>query len=165
MGVRGGKKMKFDKKSRIMNKFFAMILALALAVPMSMMFSTNAMADNIEYFPTSSSLDFEPFDGGEITSEMDNGFNLSMPTFDFERPYDNNYSIESELPIFEHVEEPYNITLVTMNSPTGPLYEEKRRPIQVILKNKADQNIKDINVEIYDQLDGGEFVFLPLTDR
>ncbi len=158
--------MKSDKKFGFVSKVFSIILALALAVPLSMMFSTNTIAETTDTTPLTEIPGSEPILEGEMpinspmSPEIDNPLNLSLPTFDFERPYDANYSIESELPIFEHVEESYNITLVTMNSPTGPLYEGERRPVQVILKNKADHNIKDINVDIYDKLDDGEPMFL-----
>lgn len=171
--------MTFDKKSRI-SQVFAIVLALALAVPVSMVFSSNVIAESVEDVPTSSSSDFETFASNPEPLEIDNHWDYTLPelgTFDYyPKPLEFNMSEgiilpepglpenvtyeEPELPVFEHIEEPYNITLVTINSPTGPLYESERRPIQVILKNKADHNIFNINVDIYDRLDDGEPEFL-----
>ena len=116
-----------NNSSKCVDKLFVIILTLVLAVPVSMVFSSNAIAETIDATPLA---DID--DGGVI---LENETEPPLPP-EIVRP--DNYLLpdipdnityeEVGLPVFEHVEEPYNITLVTMNSPTGPLYEGKRKP-------------------------------------
>jgi len=173
--------MKSRISSKIVSNVFAIILALAMTVPVGMLFSTSAIAENTEMTTLTESTDVDAILLSETSInpptplQIGNLWDTPPPISPFENitfvdyenlTYitDNNVSYEGpELPVFEHIEDPHNITLVTMNSPTGPLYEGKRRPIQVILKNKADHNIFNINVGIYDQLDDGEPMFLTVS--
>ncbi|HAX96939.1 MAG TPA: hypothetical protein DCY35_10535 [Prolixibacteraceae bacterium] len=153
-----------NHSSKCMSRIFAIVLALAMTVPVSAMFSTNAIAettDNTQPLAEFSDGDVILEDRPEIPTppEVPLPENFKLPDEPPESPDNITYE-EFKLPVFEHVEEPYNITLVSMESPTGPLYEGMNNSIQVILKNKANHNIKNINVEIYDQLDDGESVFL-----
>jgi len=147
-----------------MSRIFTIVLALAMTLPVSAMFSTNAIAETAdsaeplsEIFGDNTILEDAP----EIPTppEVPSPENFKLPDVPPESPDNITYE-EIKLPVFEHVEEPYNITLVTIESPTGPLYEGINRPIHVTLKNKADHKIKDITVNIYDQLDDGGPVFL-----
>lgn len=152
--------MKFDEKYKFVSRVFAIVLALTMAVPVSAMFSVNVTAEANDYSTPlfenpHGNIIFENETEPPELPEVVRPENYLLP----EIPDNITYE-EPELPVFEHIEEPYNITLVTMESPTGPLYEGKKKPIHVVLRNKADHNIKNINVEIYDQLDDGEPVFL-----
>lgn len=129
-----------NHNSKLVSRLFAIVLALAMTVPVGAMFSTNVVAENTENNNTL--IDFpEP----PVPPEIEIPDTLYTPP---------------TLPPFERIEEPYNITLVTMESPTGPLFEGQNRPIHVVLKNKADHNIHDIDVQIFDQVDDWESVFL-----
>lgn len=130
-------KINHEKKSKFLIKTFAIVIAISMMAGSGIVLFPSGVA-GAHTEQTTSDSDHAP----TINQEPIPPFTL--PT----------------IPPFERIEEPYNITLVTMNSPTGPLYEGKRKPVQVILKNKADHNIHDIHLDVYDQLDDGELAFL-----